>query len=394
MTDIIYPENDNTKKFILENLKLEEKLHVIAVISNPCNFKIRYKLFKEFYKRMQLENNIILYVVELVYGNQPFEVTESDNSRHLQIRTDTYPLWHKENLINLGIKYLLPKNWKAVAWVDSDIEFENPHWSEDALKILNGGNDFIQLFTHAIDMDKNNQIMNTFTSFGYQYLKKFTKGHNDINYWHPGFAWACNRKAYEQIGKLFDVAILGSGDNIMCHCFIKKGSLTLKKGMTPEYIEYVEQYQNKFDGLTLGYVPGNIRHYFHGKKVNRNYYGREDILIDNKYDPNTFIQFDEIGLIRPTSFFAEKFLNDIANYFVSRNEDEDISSENITNNLTDPELKYAYIDINLFKNASNNKTIIENEIINTKIEQPRQDKEISLWSRWCCCFFKSNKKLK
>ena len=28
-------------------------------------------------------------------------------------------------MINLGIKYLLPATWKAVAWIDEDIEFED-----------------------------------------------------------------------------------------------------------------------------------------------------------------------------------------------------------------------------------------------------------------------------
>ena len=33
---------DNTKQFVLENDPIEDKLHVIAVVSNPCNFKISY----------------------------------------------------------------------------------------------------------------------------------------------------------------------------------------------------------------------------------------------------------------------------------------------------------------------------------------------------------------
>ena len=140
---------DNTKQFVLENDPIEDKLHVIAVVSNPCNFKIRYKLTEEFMKRMEKEPNVIAYLVELVYGDQPFGVTESDNKRHLQLRTDAPPLWHKENMINLGVKYLLPPDWKAFAWIDADIEFESAHWALDALKILNGGNDFVQLFTHC-----------------------------------------------------------------------------------------------------------------------------------------------------------------------------------------------------------------------------------------------------
>ena len=197
------------------------------------------------------------------------------------------------------IKYLLPKDWKAVAWIDADVEFESAHWASDTLKILNGGKDFIQLFTHAIDMSYTKQIMNTFTGFGYQYSKNFKKGQG-ANYWHPGFAWACNRTAYEKIGGILELGIMGSGDNIMCHTFIKKAPESLKTGMSPGYVEFVTELQERFDGVRLGYVPGNIRHYFHGKKENRNYYGREDILIKYQFDPYTFMTVDSKGLIIPT----------------------------------------------------------------------------------------------
>ena len=322
--------NDNIKESIVNNSPIEDNLHVITVISNTCNYKTRYQLANEFFKKMDKEQNIIMYVVELVYGNQEFSVTTSTNKRHLQIRTETAPLWHKENMINLGVKYLLPPNWKALAWVDADIEFESSHWALDTLKLLNGGKDFVQLFTHCIDMDFNKQILNTFTGFGYQYNKNFIKG-NGINYWHPGFAWACNRNAYDKMGRLFQEGILGSGDNIICNTFINKAPENLKKGMSNEYINFVKQVQDKMEGITLGYIPGTIRHFFHGKKVNRKYYDREDILIKYQYNPYTFIEYNSIGLIIPTKDCPKEFLQDILDYFKGRNEDEMISDETITN---------------------------------------------------------------
>ena len=49
--------------------------------------------------------------------------TNANNKKHLQLNTNNIPLWHKENMINIGIRKLLPNNWKAVAWIDADIEF-------------------------------------------------------------------------------------------------------------------------------------------------------------------------------------------------------------------------------------------------------------------------------
>ena len=324
MDPVLYNDNnpDNTRQLILGNTPIEDKLHVIAVISNPCNYKIRYKLARQFFQRMEQEKDVILYIVELVYGDQEFAVTTKGNKRHLQLRGET-PLWHKENMINLGIKYLLPSNWKAVAWVDADVEFDNPYWATYALRVLNSGKDFVQLFTNVFDMDNEQQILNIFTGFGYQYSKNFKKG-KGLNYWHPGFAWACTRKAYEQIGGIIEEGILGSGDNITCHSFIKQAPQRLKKGMTNEYMDFVKDKQDKFDGLNLGYIPGTIRHFYHGKKENRNYYGREDILIRHKYDPNTFITRDAKGLIIPTETCPKELLKDIIDYFEERNEDEGI----------------------------------------------------------------------
>ena len=319
------PIIDNTKLYILNNGPIEEKLHVISVISNPCNYKIRYELAKEFIKRMESEPNVILYIVELVYEDQEFVITDEFNKKHLQLR-GKIPLWHKENMINIGVKKLLPSDWKAFAWIDADIAFDNPNWAIDALKILNNGNDFIQLFTNCVDMDYNKQIMNLFTGFGYQYSKNFKKG-TGLNYWHPGFAWACNRKTYEKIGGIFEEAILGSGDNIMCHTFINCAPKTIKAGMSTDYVNCISVYQDKFKDIKLGYVPGIIRHYFHGKKVNRKYLEREDILINFQFSPYLHIKHDINGLIIPTEDCPQEFLEEILNYFKNRNEDEMVLEE-------------------------------------------------------------------
>ena len=125
------------RRAIIHNLPIEENLHVIAVFSNPCEWKQRYQLTKEFIERMQYEKNVILYVVELAYGSQQHVVTDHENPRHLQLRCQI-PLWHKENMINIGVKKLLPPDWKAFSWIDSDIEFEDANWAGNALRVLNG----------------------------------------------------------------------------------------------------------------------------------------------------------------------------------------------------------------------------------------------------------------
>ena len=74
--DIKYCENE-IKAAICNNEPIEEKLNVIIVVSNPCQYGTRYLLAREFVRRMELEeSNVELYIVELAYNNQQFYITE------------------------------------------------------------------------------------------------------------------------------------------------------------------------------------------------------------------------------------------------------------------------------------------------------------------------------
>jgi hypothetical protein len=321
--DDIYFSKNELKESINNNEPIEEKLNVIIVISNPCQFARRYILAREFIKRFdEEEENVELYVVELAYNKQLFHVTEANNKKHLQLRTNTVPIWHKENMINLGVKYLLPKSWKAFAWIDADIEFESASWALDTLKVLNGYKDIVQLFSHANDMDINCDTMNIFTSFGHQRVKERKYGLKGPNYWHPGFAYAITKKAYEKIGGLYQDAILGSGDNIIALSIINKGLKAINESSTDGYKESILEYQKNSSKLRLGYIPGIINHYFHGSKVNRKYNERWQILLKYNFDPKIHITTNNQGIIIPTQLCPQEMLDEIMEYFKERNEDE------------------------------------------------------------------------
>jgi hypothetical protein len=319
--DINYKVND-IKYSIINNDPIEEKLNVIIVLSNPCLYAKRYILLKEFVKRIEEEEeNVELFIVEMIYPKQRFIITSPTNKNHLQLKTDT-PIWHKENMVNLGVKYLLPKSYKAFAWIDADIEFENTTWATDTLKILNGSKDIIQLFSHAIDMSDRNTNLNIFNSFGYSFNKNKTYTTNYKDFWHPGFAWAITRRAYEKIGGLYDIGVLGSGDNIMALSFINKVESTMNPEYSEGYKNSMIEFQKKANKLRIGYTPGVIRHHYHGSKANRNYIERWKILIKHQYCPINHLTYDKKGILIPTNAFSEEFKYDIMQYFRDRKEDE------------------------------------------------------------------------
>ena len=316
--------NNPIKEAIINNTPIEKNLHVIMVISNPCQFAKRYILAKEFKYRMEKEQNVILYIVELAYKNQQYHLTDANNKHHLQLYTETAPIWHKENMINCGIRKLLPTDWKAVAWIDADIEFENSNWALDALKILNGSKDIVQLFGQCLDLDNDESVMSVWTSFGFQYMKNknYNINNNGNNFWHPGYAWAINREAYNKINGLYELSILGSGDNNMALSLLGHGIKSLNLNINPDYKQSIYEFQQKIQNLRLGYIPGVIRHYFHGSKINRKYSERWQILVKHSYNPLTHITTNSDGLLIPTKECPEELLTDIMTYFLERNEDE------------------------------------------------------------------------
>ena len=320
--DDIHYKSNNTKYAIKNNDPIEDKLNVIIVISNPCLYAKRYILLKEFVERIENEeDNVNLYIVELIYTDQRFIITNKKNKNHLQIKTDV-PIWHKENMINLGVKHLLPSNWKAFAWVDADIEFDSNSWALDTLKILNGYKDVVQLFSHCIDMDKDETTLNIFHSFGYNFDKNKEYTVNKKDYWHPGYAWAITRKAYEKIGGIYDKGVLGSGDSIMALALINKCEKIMNEGYSDDYNNSMSDFQKKCKNLRLGYVPGIIRHHYHGSKANRRYTERWQILINRKFSPIKHLKYDTNGILIPTEEFSDEFKNDIFEYFKERKEDE------------------------------------------------------------------------
>ena len=192
----------------------------------------------------------------------------------------------------------------------------------DTLKILNGSKDIIQLFSHCVDMNQHGEAMNVFPSFGFQFTKQLPYSKKPVNFWHPGYAWACTRKTYERIGGLYEDAILGSGDNIMALSIIQKAKYAINEQYTEEYINSIFEFEKKTKLLRIGYVPGVIRHYYHGSKKNRNYGNRWKILVDNEYNPTKHITRDENGIIVPSNHCPETLLTGILDYFKSRNDDE------------------------------------------------------------------------
>lgn len=291
-------------------------LYVVAVVSNPARYQRRYELFRQFCQRMECIPNVRLVTVELQQRHRPF-VTDAT----IQLRT-VHELWFKENLINVGVQYL-PDDWEYVAWIDADIHFINDNWVNETLHQLQTY-DVVQLFSHAIDLGPRGETIKIHQGFMYLYNRGVEyKNPKYGTHWHPGYAWACKKSAFNKMGGLIDWAILGSADNHMALALIGKVDESLNHCLHPHYIQMAKTFQERCERhiqRNVGHVDGTILHYWHGAKKNRFYKDRWKILVNNQYDPMRDIKRDDNGLYQLENYNI-KLRDDLRHYFRSRNED-------------------------------------------------------------------------
>lgn len=310
--------------------KIDEPLYVIAPIFNAPRFRSRLKLYSDFARHIA-ERGGILYTIEAAFGERAFAVTQADNPRHIQTRIKD-ELWLKEAMINAAVARL-PQNWKYVAWIDADVQFCRPDVMDETVHQLQHF-PILQMWSEAHDLGPNYEIIQSHRSFGYCYTHNlprpekgdyYGKGKKGF-YWHPGYAWACTREAWNALGGLMDHCILGSADFHQAMCLVGDGELTIQRPVSDRYKFLVRQWQaraEKYIQRNIGYVSGNISHMWHGSKAARRYQDRWTIYAQTGYDPDLDLKRDWQQLFQLTD--RSPLLRDKLRAY-ARQRDEDATS--------------------------------------------------------------------
>jgi hypothetical protein len=323
---------------------LHDRLYVITTIFNPLRLRNRYWNYFAF-RNMCEKAGVVLFTAEIAFGEREFEITQKDNPRHLQLRArDNQEIWLKENSLNLLIERL-PVDWRYVAWIDSDVSFARPDWAQETIQLLQHYS-IIQMFSQCQDYDINYESSMITPSFvygktlqdqglagkikeGYYYGVLKPKGEKKWLYYHPGFCYACRRETFDKVGGLIDWAILGAGDFLMAHALygkIEEGR-TINAGYSENYKQMTLNWQDralKHIRKNVGYMPGLIHHWYHGKKEDRKYNTRWKLLVETKFDPLTDIKRDSQGLWQLNDDGSERFIllrDGLRKYARLRNED-------------------------------------------------------------------------
>ena len=310
-----------------------EKLHVLAVISNPANFSSRIQLFDNFKKYIEKESNVILYTAELIYPGQEYKITDKSNPHHLQLLGED-EIWSKENMINL-LEKKLPRDWKYLAWIDADVIFSRVDWVDETIKQLKH-NDIVQMFSECRDLDQNyctipNAVQKGVVHQFYNNPKfSLSDGIYGKRTGHTGYAWACTREAWHQMEGLIDFSIIGSADYQMACAWLGDPMASTYGGAySKDYCLAISDWGERVVNFKIGYVDGLCLHNYHGKKQDRGYNWRWKILVEGNYSPKEHIHKNEHGIITFNKDHQnyEYFKNSLIRYFRSRNEDEHLLGE-------------------------------------------------------------------
>jgi predicted DNA binding CopG/RHH family protein len=288
------------KKIPLFPRKLEGSFWGLTSYFNPAKYKNKIENYRKFREKSK-EQGLKLLCVELAFGNEKFELSKKDADILIQVRSNSI-LWQKERLLNIGLKNL-PEDCDKIAWLDCDILFKNDNWVKEACELLEKYA-IIQLFSFAIQLDKNNMYKAETPTFGwgegkiinsitYRFLNYPKIREDKIENGQSGFAWAGRKCVFDSAG-FYDNFIVGSGDLAMAYAFYGRTckKISFSDELREDYLRWICDIFSFTNG-SVYYLDGIIFHLWHGNISNRLYMDRNNIYSKYEFDPEKDLKLNE-----------------------------------------------------------------------------------------------------
>lgn len=320
------------------------ELAVVSCLFNPNDSPARIKNFRTFLAGVKA-SGVQCLVVELAFGSSPFQIVDHDPV--IRVRTDSV-LWHKERLLNIGIQQLLSEGVKKIVWLDGDIVFEEPDWPEEISGRLEHAN-LCQIFD-SVSIQAHREGPPTVAPSSVKYFREngrlFTQApvrikdllRGMLKGGQSGFGWAARSEVLEKV-LLFENAIVGGADKLMLAASLaddltdnRFGSLTRSnipcsacghRNRSVEYSINVMQWAQQWSVAVNGEVDYgrlHIRDMYHGRRSDKGYMKRHDILYRHKFDPATDLKSGASGCLEWSSS-QRQLRREVEAYFLSRRDD-------------------------------------------------------------------------
>jgi len=267
--------------------------------------KSKRLLMNYLYIREKLKvSDIPFYTLEM-YDVVP-EISDA-----FHYKTD-FILFQKERLCYL-LEKKIPKSFTKLVFIDCDVVFDNLNWYNDLSDKLDSFN-IVQPFSKAawLNIEYNKLVRKRVSVVFYDKLNSRTMD-NGMAWYHPGFAWAFQRKWFNTNG-IFQYALLGGGDRYNSISWIEDNSFFISECIKPALEEYRNQIKIK---PTVCYLNGDILHLWHGDTKKRQYDTRMDIFKSIK-DIRDIIRVADNGLFELKD---NSLKSKILKYFKNRDDD-------------------------------------------------------------------------
>lgn len=278
-------------------------LAIVVPRFNFCDYIRPKQNFLRFIESLQLSVDMTdTFVVEALFPGQ----FADGLSAAIRV-TDDSRLWLKESLINACLPNL-PSKYDAVCWVDSDLLFDNSNWREQTCLALEEY-PVVQAFEKIAYLGPDDE----YQSGGYGTAAAGSR----LGFRAPGGAIACRRELIEH--GIYDRHVLGGGDEIFMEaCFGRATRFCYR--LNKAFSDHVNEWALKFGVHDVGYIPGTVRHLWHGDRAGRKYGFRHQLLASHDFDPETDVRLAPNGLLEWASS-KPSLHSDVRDYFRDRAED-------------------------------------------------------------------------
>lgn len=272
----------------------------VTAYFNPAGYRRRSENYRVFRRRL----GVPLVAVELSFDGR-FELSDDDAEIVLRMRCPDV-MWHKERLLNIGIRAAPPEATK-IAWVDGDIVFSDDDWAEKASAALD---DCVvaHLMGRRLNLSRHGEVEDSAVSAVREHLAGRASDEVLADSEAPvrmgrsmGLAWAARRDLIERHG-LYDAAILGSGDRVIANAAFARFDLgarclEMNAAQQAHYLRWAEPFSQDVGGR-IGAVDLQVEHLWHGALRNRGYSERHRGLAPFDFDPASDLSRDEAGCWR------------------------------------------------------------------------------------------------
>jgi hypothetical protein len=334
----------NGGKAAFKSVLPERELAVVSCFFNPAGSHRRVANFQAYLSAMR-NSGVRCLVVELAFGANEFAIVGHDDV--IRLRTNDV-LWHKERLLNIGIETLLAEGYRKIAWLDGDVEFADANWPLELANRLEHAN-LCQVFESIGVQEHENgppivapSAVKYFRETGRLYQQPARRGRPMLNGilkgGQSGFGWAARAEVLRQV-RLFEGAVVGGGDKLiyiasLAEDFTSKSFAQLSqsriacsacghRNRSEAYTAQLTDWAQRWSAAVAGkvdYARLYITDMYHGKRDDRGYMSRHDILYRNDFDPAADLYHDATGCLAWREG-TDALKREVEAYFLSRRED-------------------------------------------------------------------------